>query len=183
MPKKKPANSRAKESAAHRQALYVEAMVANGGNKRQAALTAGAKSDIAADQYAARMSQNVTVTAQIEARRAEVLSKAMLTTDEVLQELAHSVRFDPARMYGPDGALLPIKDMPPEIRRQLDGIETQEMGTPGQVLIARVHKVKHSPKVARMEQAMKHLGLFEKDNAQKPAMLPPVFNLIGVRAK
>jgi hypothetical protein len=30
---------------------------------------------------------------------------------------------------------------------------------------------------------MKHFGLYAEDNAQKPPLLPPVINIIGVRPR
>ena len=168
-----------------RKALFVEAYCTNGNNGTQAAITAGYSVKCARSVGSRLLAQ---CNALIEQRKAEILShaedKTLLTAEEVLRDLANAMRVDPADMHDPvTGAFLPMKDIPLAVRRELEGYETQELGAPGEVLIARTHKVKLSSKTARREQAMKHFGLFEKDNSQKPTQLPPVFNIIAVEPR
>lgn len=174
-------------AAVARKKLFVEAYCANGGNATEAAKSAG-YSVKTAGQQGFRLLKDVEIQQAVIDSRAKAFAHGMranlLTAEEVLLDLANGVRFDPARMYDPaTGSLLSVKDMPLEIRRELEGVEVQELGAPGEVLMARTHKVKFSGKTARREQAMKHFGLFEKDNSQKPQQLPPVFNIIAVEPR
>jgi hypothetical protein len=41
-------------------------------------------------------------------------------------------------------------------------------------------KYRSPDKTAAREQAMKHFGLYERDNKQKPFYVPPVIKVIGV---
>jgi hypothetical protein len=80
-----------------------------------------------------------------------------------MDSLARDLRFDPARMLGENGEMLPLRDMPEDVRRALRGFEYDAKGRP---------KVRFPEQTAAREQAMKHFGLYEKDNNQKP---PPLY--------
>lgn len=165
-----------KVTPAERERLWVEAMITTGGNKTQSAVMAGYKPGEAAKKAGQRMSTNVHVAKMLKKRQKQVLDKAadkaQLTVDEVLLDLAEAMRFDPAMLYDDTGNLLPVKQMPPEVRRHLEGVETDviKLGEKGALVTS---KVKFAKKTATRDQAMRHLGLFEKDNRQKPA-LPPI---------
>ena len=156
-------------------ALWIEAMLTNGGNATQAAVAAGYKKGPAAEKAGHRMSKNVLVSAELEKRRAEVLAaaqeKTQLTADEVLRSLARDVRFDPAKLYRPDGSILPIHEMDEDTRLALRGVEVDEL-TAGsgenRSVIGQTVKVKFPEKTSAREQGMKHFGLYKKDNEQQP---------------
>lgn len=153
----------------------MEAYCANGGNGTQAAITAGYAAHSAA-VTASKLLKEPKIFSAVEERRAETYALAqkatMLTAEEVLQDLANAKRFDPALMYADDGTLLPVKDMPPEIRKQLEGLHYGKDGV----------KFLFPKKTAVREQAMKHFGLFEKDNAQQPTAFPLEIRIVPVRA-
>lgn len=176
-------------TAAHKLKLFVEAYCTNGGNGKQAAITAG-YSPKTAEVAASRLLSKDKVRNAVEKRRAEALAsaedKTLLTAHEVLQDLAQAKRFDPALMYGEDGALLPIRDMPADVRLHLEGVEFDEIvvGTgENRKVIGHTAKIKFPKKAIVRDQAMKHFGLYEKDNAQQPQAAPPMFVIVPVRAR
>ncbi|MBK7017562.1 MAG: hypothetical protein IPH39_18880 [Sulfuritalea sp.] len=57
------------------------------------------------------------------------------------RELARIGLFDPGELFAEDGSLLPIKNMPPEVRAAIASIEVEEIDADGKV-IGRVKKVK-----------------------------------------
>lgn len=167
-----------KSSAANRRALFVEAMLTNGGNQTQAAIAAG-YSEKSAHVRGAELVKDSKVLEMIETRRAAALEKAQrvtdLTVEEVLASLARDLRFDPAKLFyteGPDkGKLKQVWEMDEDTRLALRGVEFDEIAVGSgaeRVVVGRTAKVKQPEKTAAREQGMKHFGLYAKDNAQKP---------------
>jgi hypothetical protein len=169
-------NSRAAAKA--RRARFVEAYVANGGHGRDAYKTAGytSRKPTIMDVEIWKMLQRPDVKTAIEKRNAESLAKAAeatdLTKEEIMRSLARDIRFDPAKMLDERGQLKPLADMDEDTRLALRGMEhyaefvgrgedREQRGT--------TVKVKFPEKTAAREQGMKHFGLYELDNRQKPA--------------
>lgn len=153
--KAKPApKAEPKTNAAHRAKLFAEAFLANGGNKRAAAVAAGYKEGAAADKAGTRLSKNVQVLAMIAAGQKRAEEKAELTTDRTLKEIARVAFFDIRRLYDKEtGAPLPLHKL--------------DADTAG----ALSHEGRNGPvpfdKNAAIEKAMKHLGLYKEDNKQQ----------------
>lgn len=180
MAKKRAKAGSSRSAAAERRRLFVEAYCGEHRlNATQSAIAAGFSKKTA---YSAggRLLKRVEVQSAIKQRLGEVFEKAaettQLTANEVLQDLAEAMRFDPALLYNADGSIKPVSEMPLEVRRQLEGLETDviKVGRGKKSKVALItSKVKFPKKSATREQAMKHFGLFEKDNRQKPP-LPPI---------
>jgi phage terminase small subunit len=167
-PKVKAGTSKA--SAEHRKSLFAKAMIANGGNKRAAAIEAGYKPGRAADKAAERLSQDVAVVAMIEASRNRALSAADVTVDRVLQEAARLALFDVRKLFNPDGTLKnpsQLDDDAAAVVAQLDVMEEFVGAGKDRVQIGFTKKVKLFDKNSALEKLMKHLGMYEKDNKQK----------------
>lgn len=166
-PRAKPGTSN--EAAAERKAHFIEAMIANGGNQKQAAITAGFSERTAASQ-ASRLMKDVNVLAEIDKRRKALGVKYKLDTDSVLQQLANLVYADPRKVFGADGCLLPVSEWPDEVAAMVSSIEVDalyEGSGKDRKQIGVTQKVKFWDKNSAIEKAMKHLGQFEKDNKQK----------------
>jgi len=165
----KPGTS--KEAAEKRRAEFVEAFVANGGNARAAAITAGFSSKSAAQQ-GARLLKDVNVSMAIDQRRGQLLEKTQLTTEEIMADIARTLRFDPRRLYNDDGSMKSIKDLDDATAACLTGIEVVIMkGTENSETPLYVKKVKWEGKATARDQAMRVFGMFEKDNKQKTSDL------------
>ncbi len=160
---------------------FVEAYLTNGGNATQAAITAGysAKS---ARRIGTRLSTDVHIKAEIETRRAIELAQAQaktgVTIEETLRELRGLVHSDLRKCFdAKTGALLPPHLWPDEVARAVSKVKVVEMAGGMQVDMGN-GTMQHVPmytkevalwdKNAAIEKAMKHLGLFEEDNKQKP---------------
>ena len=173
---KRAGNSRA--AAAERRLLFVEKYCENGGNGRKAFKAAGysARTAKTMDVEVYRLLRRPEVAKAIAERRAATLEaardKTQLTADEVLRSLARDVRFDPAKLFDENGVMRPISEMDEDTRLALRGTKVyEEYHGRGEdrEKIGETVEVKFPEKTAAREQAMKHFGLYERDNLQKPA--------------
>jgi len=141
-------------------------------NATQAAIRAGYSVKTARQMGDENLSKPY-IAAEIESRLATLAAKAGLTAELVLASLARELRFDPADLYDEWGNIKPIHEIPEDARKCLVGMETAQVGSPEAPVM--VQKVKWVNAANARDQAMKHLGLYEKDNAQKT---DPVRDLI-----
>jgi phage terminase small subunit len=151
-------------SAQHRIKLFVEALLSNGENVTQAAVAAGFSPKSAASQ-GSRLLKNVKVRQIIDSRRTALVAKYELTTDMIVRSIVQELTFDPAKLYDESGNLRKITDLPEDVRMALSSIEFEQVGSPDAPVFVR--KVKWAARLGAREQAMKHLGMFEKDNSQR----------------
>ena len=182
----KQSTSRQKTTIEQRRKLFVEAFLSNGGNATQAALTAGFSASTDAKQ-GHRLSKNVQVRAEIDRRSAEVIEKAQeatqLTIERVMRSLAQALFFDPRKLYREDGSLKPIPELDDDTAQALAGFEVFEEYTgrgEERTLAGFTKKVKWLDKNTAREQALKHLGAFEKDNKQPNAGLAEAVGKLAI---
>ena len=138
--------------------------VAKGINQSEAYRNAGYGKGMAAKtirEAASRLLRNSKVLAMVERLKAPALRKAELSVERTLEEVACLSHSDLGHMLERDGSLIPLAEMDPKARRAISSIEfvTDKDG-------ARTTKIRLWDKNAALEKSMKHLGLFEKDNAQ-----------------
>lgn len=157
-----------KRSAEERKLAFVEAYLSNGGNATDAALQAGYSSGGAAKQ-GYRMSKDPTILSMIGQRQVALANKYELTTDAIIQSIAQEIHFDPACLYNEDGSLKSIHELDKNARMALASVEFEQHGSVDAPVFVR--KVKWASRYQAREQAMKHLGMFERDNAQKSGAL------------
>lgn len=176
------------ESRAAKEVFFVNAYLSNGCNGAQAYRDAGfrAKNANVAAVEACKMLRKDSVVELIEARRAEDLAASKATADEVLQSATRVLRFDPRKLYRPDGSLKPMHELDADTADALAGVEVVEMaggmeinlpsggddgegGSEGGVRHVPMYtkKVKWLDKNTARDQLMKHHGLYEVDNRQK----------------
>ena len=173
--KKAKATQRPKAGTSHvvasvRRTIFVESILANGGNATQAAIQAGYSSRTAG-QAGFRLLKDVEIQDAIARRRAELANRYKLTTDDVLRECARIVYSDPRRLFDARGGLRPVKDLEDEVAATIASIEVSDdvVGKGEDAVSVRTTKVKLWDKNAAIDKAMRYLGLFEKDNAQQGA--------------
>lgn len=155
-----------KAEAAAKRDLFIKAFISNRGNATQAAISAGYSKKTA---YSAgcRLLKRVEVKAAIEVERRDASEKAGLTVERTLQEVARLAYFDPGTMYDAQGNLLPVHKMDAATRAAIAGVEVNETSVEG-VVIGHTKKIKHADKNSALDKAMKHLGLYKRDNEQQP---------------
>jgi phage terminase small subunit len=123
-------------------------------NGKQAAIRAG-YSERSAESTASALLRVPKVAEAVAEAKGERARRCEVSADRVLQELARIAFADPAAAYGPDGKLLSVREMPPETRSALAGMDVEEGGD-GKV----TRKVKTWGKVQALELLGKHLGMF-----------------------
>lgn len=119
----------------------------------------------AAEASASRLLSNVEVCSRIAALQKKVANKYELTQELVVRSIVQELTFDPAKLYGPDGELLPIPELPEDVRMALTSVEFEQIGSPDAPVFVR--KVKWAQRQGAREQAMKHMGMFLEDNKQR----------------
>lgn len=166
-PKKAKAGT-SKVATAERKNAFVESYIANGGNATAAAVTAGYSAKTAGSQ-GQRLLKDVEISTRIADRAKSVANKYELTTELAARSIVQELRFDPAKLYDKDGQLKPITDLDEDTRMALSSIEFEQHGNTEAPVYVR--KVKWAARATAREQLMKHLGMFERDNLQKPAAI------------
>lgn len=171
-PKRRVKAGTSKASAAQRKALFVEAYVTNGGNATEAAVTAGFPKRSAGSR-GHEFVKDRDIAVEIAKRRAVVVDEAKeitgLTVVRTLREVARLAYFDPRKLYTPEGQLKKIHELDDDTAAAIASVEVDEIGIEGTV-VGYTKKIKHWDKNAALEKAMKHLGQYEADNEQKPAV-------------
>lgn len=175
-----------KAKAAERRALFVQAYIANGGNATQAAIKAGYSPTHARFQ-GSRMATDRNIAEAIEKARGKTLAAAESATgvsvERTLRELGRIVHVDPRRFFREDGSLKPVTELDDDCAAALASIEvSEEFDGSGKEreMVGYLKKVKFWDKNAAIDKAMKHLGLFERDNLQRPPVGDVHITVVGV---
>lgn len=127
-------------------------------------------SDKTVNEEASRLLANPKISARIAELRERVARKAELTIERTLQEVARLAYFDSRRLYREDGEMKRPDEWDDDTAAAVAAIEVlEEFEGRGEKRkpIGLTKKVKLWDKNSALEKAMKHLGLFEKDNAQQ----------------
>lgn len=175
-PKKKDSVGRSAAAMAERERLFIEAYIANGGDGAKAARAAGYASS-GAKARAQTLLKRPNVVKSLAERRAKLARKFELTSEAVIAELSKIVHADPRRLFGDDGKMLPMQDWPDDMAAVVASVETDELFEgkgKDRKFIGYTKKVRFWDKNSAIEKAMKHLGLYEKDNRQKASALAEV---------
>lgn len=189
MTKKRTKAGSDKGGAARRRALFVEAYLTNGGNATQASIAAGYSARTAGQQGYILLKQP-EIQRVIAERQAATQREAERITgvsvERTLRELGRIAYMDPRRLVDEKGNLKALSELDDDTAAAVASVEVEELFEgrgEDRRSIGVVKKVKFWDKNSGIEKAMKHLGQFEKDNAQKPANMAPVFNIVGVTPK
>ena len=104
--------------------------------------------------------------------QAEAAQKAGLKAERVLEEVARLAHSDIAGIMTEDGKVKLPHELDPTTRAAVASFKIDEYG--------RI-EYKFWDKNTALEKAMKHLGLYEKDNAQQPAALVGEVRLVALQ--
>jgi phage terminase small subunit len=125
-----------------------------------AAARAAGYSEKSASVQGSRLLKNPYISAAISLGASQSVKKAVvraeLTAKRVMEELSNIALFDPASMYGEDGKMLAVKDMPEATRRAIAGIEQDKDFT----------KLRISSKIGSLELAAKIFNMVKQQNDQ-----------------
>lgn len=97
------------------------------------------------------------IAAEIRRRMEPALVKARMTRERVLAVIGDGMNYDVAEAFNPDGSLKPIGEMPPDVRRQIAGIDVEEirLSRNGPV-VGHVKKVRFIDRGRSVELAARH---------------------------
>lgn len=162
-----------------KQERFVKEYIANGYNATQAALSSGASNDIKRARYVGmKLMKRVYVQQLVQEHKdqidAELKSRYAITRENVLDALSNLVFGSPKDLFREDGTMKPIHELDDRTARMISSMDVEEIwdGPPGEkVQVGVLKKVRMWDKNSAIDKAMRHLGLFEKDNAQKPAVV------------
>jgi phage terminase small subunit len=163
---------------------FVAHYVANGRNGTQAAISAG-RSPKGANVWAARTLKEPAVQAMIEELLAQAAAITGLTIERTLLETARVAYSDPRRFFRADGSIKPMSEWTEDMAAVVASIEAEEVKTTTEgesVVTIQVKKIKFWDKNAALDKAMRHLGLFKKDDRQLSQNLAIQINLVGAPA-
>lgn len=121
-------------------------------NGAQAAIRAG-YSPHSARITASKMLANVSISKAIHEAQDEILKENQVTVARIVRELALIAFFDPASLYDESGRLLPVNELPPEIRHALPAIDIVEYANGARHL-------RFAGKLAALLALCKHTGMF-----------------------
>lgn len=155
-----------------KQEAFVYAYVKTGSAAEayRTAYEAGDMNDANVSKEGRKLLIHPRVAPAIEALRAPALAKAGLSIDRTLQEVARLSYFDPRKLYRDDGELKRPDEWDDDTAAAVASLEiSEEFSGSGEdrELSGYTKKLKLWDKNAALEKAMKHLGLYEKDNKQR----------------
>ena len=131
-------------------------------NGKQAAIRAG-YAPRSAEVAASKLLRVPKVAAAVQAGMAKRQARMELSADRVLLELLRVAMSDLSQAYDKNGNLLPVQDMPEDVRRSIAGIKVfEEFEGYGEarVKVGEVREVKFWSKTDALRDLGKHLKLF-----------------------
>lgn len=163
-------------TAKARREIFTEAYLSNNGNALAAARAAGI-AETGAQVWAKRALTHphvVTLIRDHQAKVAEELeARYALTRENVLSALANLVHADPRKLFHDDGRLRHVTELDDRTAKMVSSFEVEELyemegegRNRSKVNVGRVTKIRMWDKNSAVDKAMRHLGLYEKDNEQ-----------------
>lgn len=121
---------------------------------------------------ASRVKANAKVKLRIEQLMAPALRRHELSVENVIREVARVSMSDLRRLLDDGGNVLPPSEWDDDIAAAVQSIEFDKD-------TGRVSRVKLWDKGTSLALAARHLGMFERDNAQRRESLAIQVNLVG----
>ncbi len=129
-------------------------------NATQAAIRAG-YSEATAHAQGSRLLKNAEVAEAIREAQAARSARVEVRADEILLELKRIALADLGEAFDDNGNLKPMKDIPPDVRRAMAGVDVIELpGSEDGEAGGLVKKVKFWDKTKALELLGKHLKLY-----------------------
>lgn len=166
-PRKRVKPGTSKAEAAHKKVLFANAYLSNGGNKTQAAVTAGYKPGRAAEKAGQRLSQDVVVKELIKQGHEKAAAIAGLTVERTLLELARLAYSSPKALKDAKGKWLPLEKLSDDAAASIASIEEEpitkviKVNGKEKTVAGFMRKVRMWDKNSAIEKAMKFHKLYE----------------------
>lgn len=137
-------------------------------NGTRAAIAAG-YSPKGADVAAIRLLAKARVCTELGRRRASLDQSMELTTERILKEVARLSYFDSRKLYREDGTLKKPHEWDDDTAAAMSSVKTKEVYEATGVqrrLVGYVTHAKAFDKNSALEKALRHKGLYKRDNDQ-----------------
>lgn len=144
-----------------RRRKFIAALIANGGDKTKAAIEAG-YSPRSAATMGSRLAKHPEVAVALRQAQDLLAAKLELKAEDVLSEVAAIVHFDVRKLFHADGHLKSVRELDDNTARAISTIKVRQ-----NVLGETIIEIKAADKNTAIGNAMRHLGLFERDNKQQ----------------
>jgi phage terminase small subunit len=155
---------------------------ASTGNATQSAISAGYRPDTAG-QMGYQLLQMPRIREAADEERARIRAQAFaITPESIIQQLARMAFFDPRALVDEDGKPIPIKDLPDEIAACIQAIDVTETPRAGLPPAVR-HQVRFTDRIASIDRLMRHKGMFQADNDQRPSEIKDLLQAIHASGK
>lgn len=155
--RQKPLPRVSNKGRAVRRARFLEAFLANGCNGTTAAEAVGYKKGQSAYLAGNKFLNELAASGELAAVARQRGEAAGLETERTLREVARIAYADPRRLFDPDGSPIPLHELPEEVAATIASYEVWPDGR---------MKIKFWSKVEALDRAMRHAGLYERDNKQ-----------------
>lgn len=131
-------------------------------NGTRAAIRAG-YSKRTANEQAAQLLAKLSIQQRVKTLTDKISAKTEITAERVIEELMRIGLVDLRQIFGEDGQLLPLSQIPEDARRAIAGIETMEVEcvTGDQPTVGKQRKIRMHDKLKALELLGKHLRVFE----------------------
>ena len=144
---------------------FIQEYIKTGLTDATAAYIAAGYSAKGATACASRLLKNANIQAEIEKYMEAAKERAVVCAADVLIELKRIGTVDISKAYSPSGQLLPVHEMPEDIRRAIAGIETEELwefseDSQKKERVGTVTKVKFWDKNKALENLGRHFKMF-----------------------
>lgn len=118
---------------------------------------------------ASRLMARPKVSARVAALQQKSEDIAVVSREKLLREIARLAFADPRRLLTASGEMKPMHELDDDMAAAISSVEVDEYGK---------LKYKLWDKGAAQEKLAKHLGLYEKDNAQQKAQVVATVRLV-----
>ncbi len=142
------------ENTTERQKLFAYAYFNNGGNAAQAAIEAG-YSERSAASTASEILKYPNVAALLSELNDKLKERAIVTKEQIATELAKIGFSDIRQVFGADGNILPINEIPDDAAASLAGVDVDQLWgatDKGKGIIGETKKIKMWDKLKALSQ-------------------------------
>lgn len=119
------------------------------------------------NRKAVELHEKPHITARLRQLFDELEEASKMDVAELVKTLSQMVRFDMGEFYDENGCLKNVHQMSLIARQMISHAESQESYNSKGEFVGTTKKIRSISKLDAIEKLMKHLGAYEKDNAQK----------------
>lgn len=153
---------------------------AESGNASEAAREAG-YSPRTAHKMGSENLQKPVVQHALQIVRRTYAEEAGIRAVDVLRLVFGIAALDPIHLLDEDGNPLPLNQMPPEVRKAIQGVDIVPMSVRGEgdTMVTRyAYRYKLADKNSALDKLMRNLGMYEKDNQQQSGGIKQLMDAI-----